>query len=365
MQLIYLSPLPWSSFAQRPHKFVEWFHDVTGGAIIWIDPYPTRFPVASDFKRIAHAVSSPIPKIPDWLCVIQPAALPIEPLPASAIVNGVFWLRIFKRLKQFSATDETLLVVGKPSLLALAIMRSLPMLRTVYDAMDDFPAFYSGVSRVAMRMREERLVRQVNSLMVSSSVLKQRWIKSRADVLLVRNGLDSTALPIVQPKLPVRDQVVFGYVGTIASWFDWQWTIELARLRPNDLIRLIGPVFCSTPDRLPANIEILPACDHSAALRAMQELDVGLIPFLSNKLTLSVDPIKYYEYRALGLPVISTDFGEMSFRQGEDGVFLSKNLADLGQTIEQALMFQPSSHATLQFQVDNSWQARFASAQLI
>ena len=90
-----------------------------------------------------------------------------------------------------------------------------------------------------------------------------------------------------------------------------------------------------------------------------------MIPFLSNKLTLSVDPIKYYEYRALGLPVISTDFGEMSFRLGEDGVFLSKNLVDLDQTIEEALMFQSSSHATLQFQADNNWQARFASAQLI
>ena len=365
MQLIYLSPLPWHSFAQRPHKFVEWFHETTGGAVVWIDPYPTRFPAVSDFKRIAPAVKPPIQQFPDWLFVVHPGALPIEPLPASGVINSLFWQRIFMRLRQFAATDETLVVMGKPSLLALEIIRRLPMLRSVYDAMDDFPAFYSGISRVAMRNREEKLVRRVTSVMVSSSALKQRWIKLRADIRLVRNGLDSTALPIAQPKLPVRDQVVFGYVGTIASWFDWQWIIELARLRPNDLIRLIGPVFCSAPDRLPANIEILPACDHSAALRAMQEFDVGLIPFLSNKLTLSVDPIKYYEYRALGLPVISTDFGEMSFRLGEDGVFLSKNLVDLDQTIEEALMFQSSSHATLQFQADNSWQARFASAQLI
>lgn len=45
MQLVYLSPLPWDSFSQRPHQFVEWFHNKHGGEVLWIDPYPTRLPI--------------------------------------------------------------------------------------------------------------------------------------------------------------------------------------------------------------------------------------------------------------------------------------------------------------------------------
>ena len=33
MQLVYFSPVPWASFAQRPHKFVEWFHARCGAIV--------------------------------------------------------------------------------------------------------------------------------------------------------------------------------------------------------------------------------------------------------------------------------------------------------------------------------------------
>ncbi len=58
----------------------------------------------------------------------------------------------------------------------------------------------------------------------------------------------------------------------------------------------------------------------------MAEFDVGLIPFKQNALTAAVDPIKYYEYRALALPVISTDFGEMHERGDLPGLSATRRL---------------------------------------
>jgi glycosyltransferase involved in cell wall biosynthesis len=231
--------------------------------------------------------------------------------------------------------------------------------------MDDFPAFYSGLSRLAMRWREQKLVRRVSTVLASSTALKQRWSAIRGDVRLVHNGLDLNVLP--PPKLndATRTQKVLGYVGTIATWFDWEWVIELAKARPSDVVRLIGPVFAPAPVALPQNIEMLPPCNHQAALVAMQDFDVGLIPFKKNELTASVDPIKYYEYRALGLPVISTDFGEMAFRGGEEGTFLSRGVQDAKGLVQSALSYSADSESARQFAARNSWEARFADAGII
>lgn len=364
MQLVYLSPVPWASFAQRPHKFVEWFHRRTGDEVLWVDPYPTRFPALSDFRRVGAKVDQQEPAHPSWLRVIRPSALPIEPLPGAGLVNTFMWQRAFYALHAFAEGKDTLLAIGKPSALALAVVNRLKGCRSVYDAMDDFPAFYSGVSRMAMRSREKQLVRTVSTVLVSSTALKRRWSAIRDDVELVHNGLDINSLPAPKPR-DVHAQKVLGYVGTIAAWFDWEWVIALAKARPLDVVRLIGPVFCPASKALPQNIEILPPRDHYAALVAMQEFDVGLIPFKKNNLTESVDPIKYYEYRALGLPVLSTDFGEMAFRGGEEATFLSKGAEDIGAQITAALSCSVCATPSEGFAVRNSWEARFSGAGVI
>lgn len=365
MSLIYLSPVPWSSFAQRPHKFVEWFHGRTGNEVLWVNPYPTRFPSLSDFRRLGAKEDRQHCSNPPWLRVIRSPAVPIEPLPGSGWVNAFLWQRLFNELDDFARQKRVLLAIGKPSTLALAVMGRFSGCRSVYDAMDDFPAFYSGLSRLAMRWREEKLVRRVSTLLTSSTAIKQRWSTAKDDVRLVHNGLDLNVLPPPQLNGATRTQKVLGYVGTIASWFDWEWVIELAKARQSDVVRLIGPVFSPAPVALPQNIEMLPPCNHQAALAAMRDFDVGLIPFRKNDLTSSVDPIKYYEYRALGLPVISTGFGEMALRINEEGTFICDRLEDINSLVLKVLEFMPDAEQASKFAERNSWSIRFDSAGIL
>ena len=365
MRLVYLSPVPWVSFAQRPHKFVEWFHGRAGDDVLWIDPYPTRYPSLSDFRRLGAKEDRQQCSIPPWLRVIRPPAVPIEPLPGSGWVNGLLWRRLFNHIDAFSSQQPTLLAIGKPSALALAVVGRFRGGRSLYDAMDDFPAFYSGLSRLAMRWRERKLVRRVNIVLASSTALKQRWSGFKEDVRLVHNGLDLSAIPLPKLNDATRTQKVFGYAGTIATWFDWEWVIELAKIRSTDVVRLIGPVFARAPVALPKNIEMLPPCNHQAVLVAMQGFDVGLIPFKKNNLTGSVDPIKYYEYRALGVPVISTDFGEMALRGGEEGTFISRGVQDVNGLLQNALRYSAGADYLRQFAVRTSWETRFSDAEII
>ena len=360
MRLVYLSPVPWESFAQRPHKFVEWFHDRTDGLVLWVDPYPTRFPTWGDFRRSRQFASTRQQgSMPPWLTVVKPNGIPIEPIPGSGWVNRQFWQRHLSLINEFSSKSKTFLAIGKPSALALELLKLLRDCPALYDAMDDFPEFYKGLSRFALARREFQITQRVDVIWTSGTELKSRWKHIHNDVRLVHNGLDLSVLNVVGSASKTNERKVFGYVGTIASWFDWAWVCALAETRPNDEIRLIGPVFAPPVGKLPSNIILLPACNHAKALIAMTKFHVGLIPFKKNALTSSVDPIKYYEYRALGLSVISTDFGEMSLRADEDGVFISQSASDLPALAESSVKFKRDADDARAFAIQNTWETRF------
>jgi hypothetical protein len=367
MRLIYLSAVPWKSFAQRPHKFVQWFHSRTGEQVLWIEPYPTRFLRLSDLGRL-RTLPTPIPSVetPPWLTVLKPGGLPIEPFPGSGWVNKQLWRHVFEATGDFARNSKALLAIGKPSVLALALLKRFRRYPSLYDAMDDFPAFYTGFSRLALARRERLVVQQVDTIWASSTEIQKHWGLRCNDVRLVHNGLDLSVLPPLVSRTPTgsSEKKILGYVGTIAAWFDWDWVCALAQARPKDEIRLIGPVFEKPVKKLPDNIMLLPACSHDAALKAMLNFDVGLIPFKKNRLTDSVDPIKYYEYVALALPVLSTSFGEMRFRSNIPGVFISQSVSDSAELAEASLQFCRNIEYAHGFARGNSWEARFDGAKL-
>lgn len=365
MQLVYLSPVPWASFAQRPHKFVEWFHAETGGQVLWVDPYPARFPQWKDVRRLLGDQYNSAKDHPPWLSVTQPRVLPIEPLPAAEKVNSFFWKNLVKTIVQFSRVEKTIIGIGKPSALALEVLSKAQIHSSFYDAMDDFPAFHSGLSRTALERREKLIAEKVEGVITSSTALFKRWQDVKCNVRLVRNGLSPESLTNVPCAQDRHSQEIFGYVGTMGDWFDWDLLVMLAEKRPQGLFRLIGPIIHPIGKNFPKNIEILPPCDHASAMAAMNAFSVGLIPFKCNKLTSSVDPIKYYEYRALGLPVISSRFGEMEFRDKEEGTYLFDRHGDVGALIDTALQYQADEQSIQQFRISNSWSARFDGAGIV
>jgi hypothetical protein len=362
---VYLSPVPWRGYSQRSHKFVKWYRDRTHGDVLWVDPYPTRLPSLSDLRNLGGRGSIRQEATVDWLKITKPHALPIEPLPGSPIVNARIWKSALNEVINFGREGSALLVVGKPSAFALSVLKQLGDCLSVYDGMDNFPAFYSGLSRLAAQQNELEIIRRVNCVLVASTELKRRWTVFRPDVQLVQNGLDASKLATQPTRKLKRSKKILGYVGTIGRWFDWDWVRELARLRPNDTVRLVGPIFKPSPSRLPRNVETTGIMSHTEALQVMQEFDVGLIPFKRNELTEAVDPIKYYEYRAFGLPIVSTNFGEMKFRADEEGVFLTRDLRDVRKSIEDALKCEIDGSTISEFIARNSWDTRFDQARLL
>jgi glycosyltransferase involved in cell wall biosynthesis len=338
--------------------------------VLWIEPYPTRLPEMEDFSRAKlrlgpRTQSSGIIDSPPWVKVLRPRAFPIEPLVGSGFLHRHMWRQLLGVIESFLAVGDCMIAVGKPSELALQALARFPDTRSVYDAMDNFPAFYRGISRVSMEQRERKLAMRVSRILVSSSTLAERFRAHANKLGFALNACATEAMPPVERLRPASARPVLGYVGTVARWFDWRLLAALARSSPSTDVRVIGPIYEPPTVPLPSNVELLPACEHGAAIAAMNGFSVGLIPFKCNDLTASVDPIKYYEYMALGLPVLSSRFGEMVYRDGVAGVSLVDDGADLEFAVRTAIAYTASLSDTRIFRNQNSWDARFDAAGVL
>ncbi len=331
-RLLYLSPVALDSFAQRPHHFVRWFHDRHCSQVLWLDPYPARLPRWGDLARLRRR-SGPKKRLgpawadAPWLQRLRLPALPLEPLAPGRWANRWLWRQALDQIESF-VDERTTLVFGKPCALALLLASRYPRQVKVFDIMDNIPAFASGWSRRWLRQAETALAGRVDLLVTSSTALKDKFSAPHRSTVCVRNGLTLPAgADAVPAPGPEDGRLVFGYLGAIASWFDWEAVVRLAWRHPGAVVRLIGPIEGGAPGDLPANVELLPAIPQHEVYAALRGFSVGLIPFRVNELTDYVDPVKYYEYRAIGLPVLSTRFGEMRLRGRADHVLFFEDLA--------------------------------------
>jgi glycosyltransferase involved in cell wall biosynthesis len=201
----------------------------------------------------------------------------------------------------------------------------------VYHCVDDAAAV-DGIDADSFRAAERRYVAQADLVLASAPALAARMRELARNVLYAPNVADTALFaralepeaaepdPVVKPEpvepdpavaaLP-RPRVVFTG-AVVAAKLDVALLAELARLRPDWSLALVGPVGPGDPRTDVSALRALPNV-HLLGPRAYRQLpevlraaDAGLIPYAINPITNSVFPMKVYEYLAAGLPVVAT-----------------------------------------------------------
>jgi hypothetical protein len=355
--LLYFAPVPWDSYPQRPHYFVRHSLKRAGTRVVWVDPYPIRLPTSGDLRRVVGGARIALPR-PANLTVISLRTLPIEPVPVARWLNCRWLCRtLSRRVAPLLRDRVTRIGIGRPSSLALAALGLFKPVASFYDAMDDFPQFYSGVSRASVSAREREIARAVDVVVTSSSALWAKFSDLGPRRVMVHNAFEMSALPAL--PIPRNGRHVFGYVGCIGSWFDWSITVRLARSFPDVPVHIVGPCYSNPPRDLPSNVTLFPACSLGQSVEHFRTFSVGLIPFKRIPLTDGVDPVKYYGYRGMGLPVLSTSFGEMGRRGVDAGAYLIEQGAGLQSAAASALDARFDAAVTDAFRREHTWERRF------
>jgi glycosyltransferase involved in cell wall biosynthesis len=366
MKLIYLSPVAATSYPQRPHYLVECWQRHGAREVAWIEPYPCRLPQWTDIRWPRQPVDQGTLLLPS-VRVFRFPAFPIEPLPGGTWLNRwLCWVKPLRLLRRWVAQDDLIVGIGRPSALAMTILAEFPLAASFYDAMDDFPEFHRGLSRRSVRRYERQIAAEVDLVIASSTFLAEKFAGGPAPVVKLLNAYPMRSLPPWRPSAPASASgPVLGYIGCLGQWFDWPLVVRLAQAMPAGRIELVGPRAVPPPGNLPSNVRLWPACGHLEAVSHLRRFSAGLIPFQKNALTAGVDPIKFYEYRAFGLPVLSTTFGEMARRSRADGVYFLDGADDLKSVVSAALAHRDSEAAVARFRQLHDWEQRFSEADAL
>ncbi len=194
-----------------------------------------------------------------------------------------------------------------------SVVRHLQNNQIIYDCMD----LHSGFANIADEVEtlEFQTERIANRTIVTSPFLlaeKQKSLGNKVD--LVRNGVDLENFRFLEQ--PIREeQVTVGYFGALAEWFDTEILAFLAQNNPEIRIEIIGLVSDSRVfaelSQVP-NITFLGEVPNDELPEMTAKWQAGLIPFKVTPLIQATNPVKMYEYAALGLPILATAIPEVA-----------------------------------------------------
>ena len=261
---------------------------------------------------------------------------------------------------------------------ALSLLDLVPHRVSCYRLADRLDKF-SGIPANVGELQKE-LIRRVD-FVVATSLSLWEWARSvrKDDLYYLPNGVSDIFFgeqETVPPDFPADGRPVAVYVGTIDTRFDLETLAHAVHSLKEIHFLLIGPL---TFEKLKPALQALQAEDNFTWLGPkqygelpayLQASAAGLIPFYLNELTEAVNPIKYYEYLASGLPVAAPMLRELKAMEGplhsysdREGFCSALREAVAGQKREPER--REKKAAFRKFASGHTWESRFAEISAI
>jgi len=180
--------------------------------------------------------------------------------------------------------------------------------RTALDLLDDWSIHYAFDSVRSEVERAYGVAFDKASIVTANSEgtveLARRF--GRDDVQLIANGVDpdrfsETSLASGRPTV--------GYVGKIGRRVDLELVVDAAAALPDVQFVFAGPILDAEykgPLSDIRNVTLLGDVQYNSVPSLLQSFDIGWVPHRVGDFEVGGDVIKTYEYRAAGLPVLST-----------------------------------------------------------
>ncbi len=308
--MVYLAPVAWRSLWQRPQRLAMAL--ASRYQLSYVDPVGMRSLRWSDFRRIWPGPAesdAPVANFP----VIRARYLPWQC--ASCATINKRWLRA-QLLRDVPALqdDNFLLWIGAPNLLALTLLATTRPRRVIFDCMDRYAEFHAGADKERIQAASQSVLRSADLIFASSVPLAQELAARHDNVVYAPNGVDTRHFATPRRARNVADSPVIGFHGTLGDWLDYELLESLARARPSWRWEFVGPVHASGARRLFAlgNVKYHPRVPYAELPQKLAGFDLGIIPFMKNRLTDAALPVKLGEYLAAGLPVVASRLASLS-----------------------------------------------------
>ncbi|SHM75969.1 Glycosyltransferase involved in cell wall bisynthesis [Anaerosporobacter mobilis DSM 15930] len=318
--------------------------------------------------------------------IVYPHAVKWEPIQRPQHILREFaragYLTIFCENNQFEHDvyepyNNVLVVRGEENLLPLiqdkhviilctyflqTIFSNLVPNKTLWFDILDRLEFFASYCEYAQRVYDN-LILNADILTYSADNLKI-YTNGREDAVLLKNAVNVGDFAITEVKkieklehIKNTKEPIIGYYGAIEEWFDIQSVQYLAENYSCQIV-LIGHVGIDTTRVKNKNIHFLGKVPYNELKYYAKYFDVALIPFIVNDLTNAVSPVKFFEYAANGIPVVSSDIHEMNGYTGK-AVQIYRDKEELVKLVRKLSSCKIEYKDELQKIADsNTWTAR-------
>jgi glycosyltransferase involved in cell wall biosynthesis len=339
--------------------------------VLWLNSVATRAPSLGsgrDMRRVARKLREfargPV-NVENDLWVFTPLVLP---LPDSGVVrrlNSLILRLTVRLLRRRLGLRDFQLWTFLPNV--ADYVGTLGESLSVYYCVDEWSLF-SQLDEQRTRAAERALLDRVDCVFAVNEALADAKRPFNPETHVAPHGVDrdhfaralseETEVPGDLRRLPAP---VLGFYGSIADWVDTGLIAEVARMRPEWTLVLIGTVLASTSllDRLP-NVHLLGHRPYDALPAYCKGFDVGLIPYLRSEQLPYRNPIKLREYLAAGVPVVSTPVPEVE--RYSQWCAIAESPEELVHAVEEALASDSPERRLERSRsvADETWDARAA-----
>lgn len=204
----------------------------------------------------------------------------------------------------------------------------------VYECYDEYSRTPLGKPALWDAKAEDRLLQMSDITFATSRALVESRRRVGNRVLFLPNGVASSffATPLIAADaIDAIPRPRIGCLGTVRELLDFTLLEEIFSRNPEWNLVFIGPVHPKASIHSIAklkNVHFLGQRQYNSLPGVLKRLDVGLIPHADNEYTRAVNPMRLYEYGAVGLPVVSTPLpevqrfaGVITIAPAESGVF--------------------------------------------
>lgn len=362
MNILYFAPIMWDALKQRPQHLAEELSKYH--RIQYIEPTVSLIKSKLDGSGLSKSRRIYVNQNLEVIRFDGTYKLPNSLKPMDLFgINDLYEKRIILKY----IMDNDIVWLGSPMYYEL-VKNSMGTKPLVYDKMDDYISITNNrLLKLVVRKNERQVLRRSDIVLTSSTQMYQEMIDlNLLNVILINNGVDLNfannndihrAIHDKITELKKGNRVIFGYIGTIDRWFDFEAIMKILQYDSDFHVILVGVNNLARVSH--PRIHYIDPVDKVYLASLVKLFDYCLYPFKMNDFLKTIDPVKVYEYLSLNKRVIAVKSPEtarfnslISLYDNYLGFdYILSNLEDL------RMPFLSDLELT-KFVSENSWESR-------